>query len=233
MVQSTWLGMVWRGAKTFSTVAGIAAVHLAVTACDKTPEPAPKTAGTAAPTGAPSLVGPGNLPQGHPPTSPGGPAGATPPGPSGGPSGQSSLAWEAPAGWETVDHPSSMRMATYRIKGVDGAEDAEMSVMQVGGSLDANIQRWEGQYKDHKGETQRETKKVGGFDVTTVLIQGTLQGGGMPGMPSTDEKTDQAMLAAVVMTPDQPHFFKMTGPAKTVLAARGDFDTMVGTFRAR
>jgi len=219
-----------RGGMTILTTTSVGALLLALTACDKTPDPAASGAsGAVAPTGAPSLVAPGGLPAGHPPTgdAPGAAMVGDSPSPAGG------LVWEAPDAWEKIDHPSSMRKATYRIKRVEGdTEDAEMSVTQVGGGVDANITRWEGQFKKKEGETKRETKKVGGFDVTIVEIRGTIAGGGMPGARA-EERAGQAMLAAIVMTPSAPHFFKMTGPEKTVTAARGDFDTFVGTFRKR
>jgi hypothetical protein len=42
-----------------------------------------------------------------------------------------------------------------------------------------------------------------------------------------------ALLGAVVATPGMPHFFKLTGPAKSVKAARAEFDQLVATFAAR
>ena len=38
---------------------------------------------------------------------------------------------------------------------------------------------------------------------------------------------------AVVETPVGPYFFKLTGPEKTVTAARADFDKLVASFRAK
>ena len=47
-----------------------------------------------------------------------------------------------------------------------------------------------------------------------------------------EPKTGWALLGAIVET-QTPTFFKMTGPEKTVLAARGDFDKFVDGFKAK
>ena len=54
----------------------------------------------------------------------------------------------------------------------------------------------------------------------------------MPGAPPGPAKPDYALLGAIVET-QPPHFFKLTGPAKTVAAAKADFDKMVQSFRAK
>lgn len=42
-----------------------------------------------------------------------------------------------------------------------------------------------------------------------------------------------ALLGAIVSTPDMPQFFKLTGPAKTVLTARGELEAMIGSLVQR
>ena len=145
------------------------------------------------------------------------------------PAAQSELAWQKPAAWREVDHPSSMRKATYAVPKVEGdAEDAEMSVTQVGGGVDANIARWEGQFED-KPKAKIEKKTVDGLEVSIVDLEGTYKGGMGPMMGGdTAPKSDWALLAAVVAT-EPAHFFKLTGPKKTVEAARPDFDELVGS----
>jgi hypothetical protein len=66
-----------------------------------------------------------------------------------------------------------------------------------------------------------------------VEIKGTFaSGGGMMGGPTTP-KEKFMLLGAVVDGPDRQHFFKMTGPEKTVTAAKKDFDAFVSSFRAK
>jgi hypothetical protein len=171
-----------------------------------------------------------DLPAGHPPLDPMA-AGST-----GGPvespaADESSLSWTAPPRWQKVPNPSSMRLATYRVPRAAGdPADAELSVTQAGGSADANAQRWIGQFDaDGQKTAKRTTRKVGNLDVTVVEVQGTYAGG----MGKEGAQTGWALLGAIVSTPGMPHFFKLTGPAKSVLAARGEFDAMIGTLAPR
>ena len=140
------------------------------------------------------------------------------------------LAWTAPAGWTTSPSTSSMRLATYRIPRAAGdAEDAELSVVRAGGTTDANIERWIGQFDD-TGKNTRTSKVVHGLTVTIVEIHGTFLGGGMSaGAAPPPAHPGWALLAAIVETHGSPYFFKMTGPAKSVVAAHGAFDALVAS----
>jgi hypothetical protein len=119
-----------------------------------------------------------------------------------------------------------MRLATYRV-----GTDAEMAVSQAGGAIDANVERWIGQFgADAKKNAKVTTKKVSGLDVTIVEVEGTFGGGMGPGQGA---KEGWALLGAIVATPGMPHFFKLTGPAKTVKAARPELDELVGSLTTK
>jgi hypothetical protein len=127
-----------------------------------------------------------------------------------------------------------MRKATYKIpKAAGDPEDAELSVTQAGGSIEANVDRWVGQLSATKDAVQRSEQKVGRFKVTIVDIKGTFQGSGMPGAPPSPPKEHWELLGAIVEGTDPPHFFKLVGPEKTVTGARGDFDRLIGSLRAK
>ena len=164
-----------------------------------------------------------SLPSGHPPIDESAPfAAATPP---------SSLTWKTPALWQTVPSTSSMRLATLRIPHADGdAEDAEVSITQAGGSIEANAQRWIEQF-DAAGQktAKRSVRKVAGIDVTIVEVEGAYSGG-----MGRDRRQESgwALVGAIVSTPGMPHFIKLTGPVKTVKAARADFDAMIASLAA-
>jgi hypothetical protein len=184
------------------------------TGCSKTPEPD---------------SGPG--PARPEISSPQGPVAEAPKPPS--PSGPADVAWDAPATWQKIDNPSPMRKATYKIPRAAGdAEDAELSVSQAGGSVDMNVNRWSGQFEQKTPDVKRTQKKVGDLNVTIIEIHGTFTGSGMPGGPKAPAKEKYALLGAIVETA-QPTFFKMTGPDKTVAAARADFDKFIDSLRAK
>ncbi len=178
--------------------------------CDKPPEPPPP--------GKPG-VSDGTTPK---PASSGASA-STPKGP---------LAWDAPASFTKVENPSPMRKATYQPPKVgDDAEAPELAVTFVGGSVDANIDRWIGQFDaEAKSSLVRASKKVDPYEVIIVEMKGTFNAGGMMGGAPTP-KPGFALLAAIVPVGDQSWFFKMTGPEASVKAARADFDAMVASFR--
>jgi hypothetical protein len=143
------------------------------------------------------------------------------------PAGEASITWTAPARWKSVANPSSMRLATFKIPHAAGdAEDPDLSVTQVGGGVDANIDRWIGQF-DAAGQksTKKSVKTIKGMKVTIVEIEGAFSGG----MGQTGTQSGWALLGAIVETSPMPHFFKMTGPAKSVKAARAELDGMMDT----
>jgi hypothetical protein len=172
-------------------------------------------------------VPPAELPAGHPAVDT-----ATPTGNDPGAFPQATLQWKAPARWQLAPNASTMRIATYRIPHAAGdTVDAELSIIRAGGTVEANADRWVGQF-DTAGQksAKRSTRAVGRLDVTLVEVTGTYSGA------MTKEATptsDWALLGAIVPTPDMPHFFKLTGPAKTVAAARAEFDAFVGSLTPR
>jgi hypothetical protein len=144
------------------------------------------------------------------------------------------IGWVDPAGWQKVPTSSPMRKATYRVPAAskDG-EDAEMAVFYFkgeGGSTEANIQRWIGQFPDSKpSDVKRTQRSAGGTTQTIVEVEGTYASG-MPGGAATP-KSGYRLIGAVVETPVGPYFFKLTGPKKTVDAARDSFFGMLDSVK--
>lgn len=151
------------------------------------------------------------------------------------PKGPAEVAYDVPEGWQKAENPNPMRKATFKIpKAAGDAEDAEMSVSQAGGTVEANVKRWSGQFESGKDDqTKREAKKIGDLNVTTVEIHGTFAGSGMPGAAQSGPKPNWALLGAIVETQGSLTFFKLTGPDKTVTAAKPGFDKLVDSLRAK
>jgi hypothetical protein len=137
-----------------------------------------------------------------------------------------SIKWTAPDGWTVQPNPSPMRLATYRV-----GDGAELSVVRAGGSTDANVKRWQGQF-DGEPKISRTDKKVNGLAVTVVRIDGTFLGGGMMGGP-TERHDGWSMLAAIVEAPGSPYFFKLVGPSAQLDQARKGFDALVASLTPR
>ena len=68
--------------------------------------------------------------------------------------------------------------------------------------------------------------------MTIVEIHGTFTGSGMPSAPADGPKQSYALLGAIVETVT-PTFFKLTGPEKTVNAAKVDFDKFIDSLRPK
>ncbi|WP_437312487.1 hypothetical protein [Sorangium sp. So ce385] len=206
-----------RSAMVLPLVAALAA------ACSKTPEPTATSAPE--PPATNKAAAPAPTTQAPKPAHPGGQQAAG-----------AELAWDAPASFESAPNPNAMRKATYKIKRAAGdAEDAELSVSQAGGSVDANITRWVGQFSQKSEDSpKRADLKVNDIKVAVVEIKGTFAGSGMPGMPAGEPKPSYAMLGAIAETPSGDlWFFKMTGPEKTVTGARADFDKLLNSLRLK
>ena len=122
-----------------------------------------------------------------------------------------------------------MRLATYRIPRAAGdTEDTDLSVVRAGGTPEANIERWVGQF-DNAGKDVRTVKLVHGLKVTIVEVKGAFLGGGMTADNTPSSHPGWALLGAIVEARDMPYFFKMTGPAKSVAAARPAFDALIAS----
>jgi hypothetical protein len=124
-----------------------------------------------------------------------------------------------------------MRKATYKIPRASGdTEDAELTVSSAAGGVEPNIKRWSGQFGN--AEPKVEQRSPNGLKVTVVELKGTFASGSMMGGPSA-AKEHYMLLGAVVDDGERQHFFKMTGPERTVSAAKKDFDAFVGTLREK
>jgi len=142
------------------------------------------------------------------------------------------LEWKAPARWQLVPNPSTMRIATYRVPRAPGdAADAELSITRAGGSADANAERWIHQFDEAGQKTaKRTTRAVGLAEVAMVEVQGTYSGGmGQEGA----SQPGWALVGAIASTPGMPYFFKLTGPEKSVRAARREFDALIDSLVQR
>jgi hypothetical protein len=140
------------------------------------------------------------------------------------------IVWNDPFGWEKVSPSSPMRKATYRVppapKDPEGGEMAVFFFRGEGGSTEANIQRWIAQFLDAKpSDVKRAQRTINGMSQTIVEIEGTFASG-MPGEPPTP-KPKYRLIGTVVETPVGPYFFKLTGPRKTVEAAREAYLAML------
>lgn len=142
------------------------------------------------------------------------------------------LATEAPKDWK--QEQPRVRIIAYEFSVPaegDDEKDGRFTVMAAGGSLDANIDRWVGQFTQPDGgstkdRTKTEQIKVGGNDVHVVDISGTYKDQAGPFAPAVS-RANYRMLAAIVVTPEANFFLKFYGPQKTVAKNEKAFMSMV------
>ncbi len=125
-----------------------------------------------------------------------------------------------------------MRAATYGIVPVGADKDPSECVVYFfgagqGGSVEANIDRWKGQFKPGDGKVTKLT--VHGLSVTKLDISGEYSGMGGP-MVQGPAKAGYRLLGAIVEGPGGNLFIKFTGPVKTVTANQQKFDTFLSSF---
>lgn len=199
------------------------ALTLAVSGCEQKPpeptqDPAPPSTAT------PKMKGGPNGPTRKPGTKPMGKPAA------------GGVTWTKPEAWKDGGQ-RPMRLATFKIPAADGETDeGEVSVSRAMGSVEANVQRWRGQFKDSP-EAKVEDKEINGIKTTLVEIQGTWLAGGGPPMMAKKEpaepKDGWKMVVAMVHTEGSAHFFKMWGPQKTIDGARSDFDGLLASIQQK
>jgi hypothetical protein len=149
------------------------------------------------------------------------------------------MRWTAPANWKSeAERP--MRLATYTIPHAAGdAHDGECGVYYFGpgqgGSVQANLDRWIGQFVQADGKPSKSAAKIDkrtvrGMQVTTVDVSGAYTGMGGPlAKPGGQPERGYRLLGAIVEGPQGSVFFKFTGPAKTVAQNKAAFDKMLAS----
>lgn len=160
-------------------------------------------------------------------------SGAAPAGAAQGAASGAGIRWDWPEGWQTEPPANNMRLAQAVIPSDAGAGDMVVFYFGPGGGggTEANIERWIGQM-EVEGEPEREEFSVGdGYEVTWVEISGTLKPSTMGSGPS-EPQPDSRLIGAIVEGPGGPWFFKATGPAETLDAARDDIRAMVESIEA-
>ena len=169
----------------------------------------------------------------------GGSAGVAPPtaGPQGMPPDQfgkaGPLRWAAPKSWRAVKPASQMRLAEYHLPAEQGGQPATLTAFYFGenggGSIQANIDRWVGQFKQMTGRPGQTTRTVNGMKVHLIDASGTFSVGAAMG--GGQAQPYWRMRGAIVESPAGNFFFKLTGPQETVTAHEAGFETFVSSFK--
>ncbi len=148
------------------------------------------------------------------------------------------LRWTEPAGWKS-EGTAPMRAATYKLPPAPGDSDGAECVVYFfgagqGGSVQANIDRWAGQFKGPNGQPPAPKvgrKTVHGLPVTTIEASGEYSGMGGPMAAAPAAKPGYKLLGAIIENPDGNVFLKFTGPVKTIAANQAKFEQLLDSFQ--
>jgi hypothetical protein len=148
------------------------------------------------------------------------------------------ITFDVPTGWKSAKPSSSMRRAQLVIPPVEGDKDSCEVVLFAfpggAGSVDANIERWAGQFKGANDAPPKPLSKVlkgQNTEVTHVEISGRYVAPLMPGSRETVDKPNYKLLGAIVVTPEVSYFLKAVGPDATMKAASKDFDALIASMK--
>ena len=138
--------------------------------------------------------------------------------------------------WTSVPPRSNMLEAELKIPHVEGDEnDGRLTIMGAGGSIEANIERWKGQFEqadgsDTSGKTKTKKMEISGQTVHMVDITGTFMdavGGPFSGRPKI-KRENYRMMAAIIQTKsDGNYFVKLYGPKATIDKNAKHFKAMI------
>ncbi|MDH3717372.1 MAG: hypothetical protein OES79_04560 [Planctomycetota bacterium] len=139
----------------------------------------------------------------------------------------------APEQWVRRQPRSGFVMAEFSLPKAEGDEkDGRLTVSVAGGSIEANIDRWRGQFGSGPEKDSQKEIDVAGLKVTLVDFAGTFNEQAGPFAPGVTRE-GYRMLAAIIPAGDQLHFVKAYGPEKTMAAHVEAFHEFVKTTQAK
>ena len=150
------------------------------------------------------------------------------------------LMFEATGEWKIVKPASRMLEKEIQVpKTGEDTDDGRLTIMGAGGSIEANVQRWEGQFGQADGsatEAKTEEITVEEMKVTMVDVAGSFtktMGGPFSGGKKVTHP-DYRMLAAIVETAKNGNYFvKLVGPAATIETNKEAFEKMIKSVKLK
>jgi gluconolactonase len=142
--------------------------------------------------------------------------------------------------WKSVPPKSNMLEAEFQIpKTGNDVKDGRLTIMRASGSNEANIARWQGQFKQEDGSTTASKTKtsketIAEQTVHFVSITGTYLdsvGGPFSGTPKVERK-DYRMMATIIETADFGKVFvKLYGPKSMIDKNEKSFKALIKSMK--
>jgi hypothetical protein len=133
-----------------------------------------------------------------------------------------------------------MRKAQFRLpRAGNDTEDVSLVVYyfgRSGGSREANLERWAGQFEQPDGADSLElmeqsSREVAGLEVIDTDLSGTYIAETSPGSGERVRKEQWRMLASIVESSDGPWYLKLVGPENSVAQWEASYAAFVSSIR--
>lgn len=127
--------------------------------------------------------------------------------------------FKVPADWEEKPAKNQFVLGEFSIPGEGGP--ARLTLSSAGGGLEANIERWRGQFNPGPNDPEPRESEItfDGQKGTLVELAGTFSDMMNRGAPSKNWR----MLGVAVPMGDTNFFVKLTGPASIITTRREEF----------
>jgi len=140
------------------------------------------------------------------------------------------IQFKVPAGWEQIAlSPAQQGMISASFKIPHAGNDVKLTLSSVGGGVNANLQRWSGQFQLPPGETPlQESIRVDKIDAVWLDLRGTFHSG-----LAANSVAESGMRMIGVAIPRSPRDFylKLTGPREQLLKVEDEFRDFVKSAR--
>lgn len=131
------------------------------------------------------------------------------------------------SGWGRKRAESSFIEAEFILPRAAGDDaDGRLTISTAGGTVEANIDRWKGQFGGSPTNARQEQIEAGGMSVTLVDLSGDFNDQRGPFAPPVN-RPGYRMMAAIIPVNGRLHFVKATGPQKTIEAHAEEFKAFI------
>lgn len=144
------------------------------------------------------------------------------------------LTLSVPGDWPRKEPKSKIVEHEFAIPAAEGDDiDGRMIMMGAGGTVEANLDRWVGQFvqadgSDTKQQAKIRQKEVAGQKIHTIDVAGIYKDRPRGPLGPSVDKPNYRMLGAIIVTQDSGSYFvKLYGPAATVAANETAFHVML------
>ncbi|QDT97901.1 hypothetical protein [Gimesia aquarii] len=140
------------------------------------------------------------------------------------------IQFHIPEGWEEVPlSPAQQGLISASFRIPKAGDKVKLTLSSVGGGIDANLQRWRGQFQLPPGETPtQETIRVDNTDVIWLDLRGTYDSG--IGVESSSESGMRMIGVAIPRSP-RDFYLKLTGPRDQLMKVEKEFRDFVKSAR--